>query len=284
MKTRSEYFTRDTDKCILCGLCVRACEEVTGRGVLGLVDRGFDTTVQPAMGLPLNQANCMSCGLCVSVCPTGALTENMNGMKAVPLPENMTVSKCNMCSAGCDIVVSHYGNAITKIVPLGGKNDDVLCERGRFLLAERFTMGNAMEGVQKAFANILKAGALSAGKIGVLISASCSEKQANDIMMFTSAFMPAFVSSNSIGKPIPEKYAQSVEFAAVKNGKAASISELTIGVNDEQLKKLGIKALSDADKAKIESGAIEMLMVFGDDIDDIDVSKVKNTEIFKLEF
>ena len=92
------------------------------------------------------------------------------------------------------------------------------------------------------------------------------------------------VSSNSIGKPIPEKYAQSVEFAAVKNGKAASISELTIGVNDEQLKKLGVKALSDADKAKIESGAIEMLMVFGDDIDDIDVSKVKNTEIFKLEF
>lgn len=284
MKTRSEYFTRDTDKCILCGLCVRACEEVTGRGVLGLVDRGFDTTVQPAMGLPLNQANCMSCGLCVSVCPTGALTENMNGMKAVPLPENMTVSKCNMCSAGCDLVVSHYGNAITKVVPLGGKKDDVLCERGRFLLAERFTMGNAMEGVQKAFANILKAGALSAGKIGVLVSASCSEKQAKDIMMFTSAFMPAFVSSNSIGKPIPEKYAQSVEFAAVKNGKAASISELTIGVNDEQLKKLGIKALSDADKAKIESGAIEMLMVFGDDIDDIDVSKVKNTEIFKLEF
>ena len=90
--------------------------------------------------------------------------------------------------------------------------------------------------------------------------------------------MPAFVASNSVGKAIPEKYRASVEFAAVKNGKAASISELTIGVNDEQLKKLGVKPLSDADKAKIESGAIEMLMVFGDDIDDIDVSKVKNMQ------
>ena len=50
------------------------------------------------------------------------------------------------------------------------------------------------------------------------------------------------------------------------------------------MKVLRSLALSDADKAKIESGAIEMLMVFGDDIDDIDVSKVKNTEIFKLEF
>jgi len=284
MKVRSEYFTRDTDKCILCGLCVRACEEVTGRGVLGLVDRGFDTTVQPAMGLPLNQADCMSCGLCVSVCPTGALTENMNGMKAVPLPENMFVHKCTLCSAGCDMMISHYGNAITKAVPMGGKNADVLCERGRFVLPERFTMGNAMEAVQKAFGKILKSGALSVGKIGVLISASCTEKQVNNILSFTAAIMPAFVASNSMGKPIPEKYRASVEFAAIKNGKAASIDELTIGVNDEILKKAGVTMLSEQQKAKIESGEIETLFVFGDDICDIDTSKVKNTEIVRIEF
>lgn len=284
MKVRSEYFTRDTDKCILCGLCVRACEEVTGRGVLGLVDRGFDTTVQPAMGLPLNQADCMSCGLCVSVCPTGALTENMNGMKAVPLPENMFVHKCTLCSAGCDMMISHYGNAITKAVPMGGKNADVLCERGRFVLPERFTMGNAMEAVQKAFGKILKSGALSVGKIGVLISASCTEKQVNNIISFTAAIMPAFVASNSMGKPIPEKYRASVEFAAIKNGKAASIDELTIGVNDEILKKAGVTMLSEQQKAKIESGEIETLFVFGDDICDIDTSKVKNTEIVRIEF
>lgn len=283
MKVRSEYFTRDTDKCILCGLCVRACEEVTGRGVLGLVDRGFDTTVQPAMGLPLNQANCMSCGLCVSVCPTGALTENMNGMKAVPLPENMFVHKCTLCSAGCDMMISHYGNAITKAVPMGGKNADVLCERGRFVLPERFTMGNAMEAVQKAFGKILKGGALSAGKIGVLISASCTEKQVNNILSFTAAIMPAFVASNSMGKPIPEKYRASVEFAVIKNGKASSIDELTIGVNDEILKKAGVTMLNEQQKAKIESGEIETLFVFGDDICDLDTSKVKNTEIIKLE-
>ena len=284
MRVRSEYFTRDTDKCILCGLCVRACEEVTGRGVLGLVDRGFDTTVQPAMGLPLNQADCMSCGLCVSVCPTGALTENMNGMKAVPLPENMFVHKCNMCSAGCDMMISHYGNAITKAVPMGGKEADVLCERGRFVLPERFTMGNAMEDVQKAFGKILKAGAISSGKIGVLISASCSEKQVNNILSFTAAIMPAFVSSNSMGKPIPEKYRASAEFAAIKNGKATKVEELTIGVNDAILAKAGVAALSAEQKAKIEAGEIETLFVFGDDICDIDTSKVKNTEIFKIEF
>ena len=96
--------------------------------------------------------------------------------------------------------------------------------------------------------------------------------------------MPAFVASNSVGKAIPEKYRDSVEFAAVKNGKASNIDELTIGVNDEILAKLGVMALTAEQKAKIESGDIEILFVFGDDIADIDTSKVKNTEIFKIEF
>ena len=178
------------------------------------------------------------------------------------------------------MMISHYGNAITKAVPMAGKNADVLCERGRFVLPERFTLGNAMEGVQKAFGKILKSGAISAGKIGVLISASCSEKQVEDILAFTVAIMPAFVASNSVGKPIPEKYRASVEFAAVKNGKVSDVSELTIGVNDKALAKLGVKALEAKQKAKIESGEIETLFVFGDDICDIDTSKVKNIEIF----
>ena len=96
--------------------------------------------------------------------------------------------------------------------------------------------------------------------------------------------MPAFVSSNSMGKPIPEKYRASAEFAAIKNGKATKVEELTIGVNDAILAKAGVAALSAEQKAKIEAGEIETLFVFGDDICDIDTSKVKNTEIFKIEF
>ncbi|MFR1518205.1 MAG: FAD-dependent oxidoreductase [Clostridia bacterium] len=284
MKAKSEYFTRDIDKCILCGLCVRACEEVTGRGVLGLVDRGFDTTVQPAMGLPLNQADCMSCGLCVSVCPTGALTENMNGMKATPLPENLFAYRCDLCSAGCDLLVSHYGNAVLKAVPINAKDGDVLCERGRFLLPQRFTMGDSLEDVKKALGRILKDGAICAGKIGVLISASCKEKQVEKIVAFASALMPAFIASNSMGKPLPEKYAVSAEFVALRNGKLAEGEELTIGVNDKILARCGVRPLDQKQRQMLASGAIETLLVFGDDICDIDLSKVKNTEIFKIEF
>ncbi len=283
LKTKSEYFTRDADKCILCGLCVRACEEVTGRGVLGLVDRGFDTTVQPAMGLPLKEADCMSCGLCVSVCPTGALTENMNGMKAVPLPENLFAYRCKLCSAGCDLLVSHYGNAILKAVPINAKDGDVLCERGRFLLPERYTLGDSIEDVRKALGKILKDGAISAGKIGVLVSASCGRKQVEKIVSFAAALMPGFIASNSMGRPVPDKYAASAAFAAVKNGKAADGSELTIGVNDDVLMKHGVKPLGAREKAMLESGGVETLFVFGDEISDLDLSKVKNVEIFKIE-
>ena len=79
-------------------------------------------------------------------------------------------------------------------------------------------------------------------------------------------------------------YDAAKSLAAIKNGKATSIDELTIGVNDEILKKAGVTMLNEQQKAKIESGEIETLFVFGDDICDLDTSKVKNTEIIKLEF
>ncbi|MDR2559328.1 MAG: FAD-dependent oxidoreductase [Oscillospiraceae bacterium] len=58
------------EKCILCGLCVRLCEEEIKAGVLGFVGRGFGTQVKPAGDL----TPCVSCGKCAEICPTGALT------------------------------------------------------------------------------------------------------------------------------------------------------------------------------------------------------------------
>lgn len=65
---------RDNNKCILCGDCVRMCEEVQGIGAIGFAYRGAKARVTPAYNRSLGEVNCVNCGQCVAVCPTGALT------------------------------------------------------------------------------------------------------------------------------------------------------------------------------------------------------------------
>ncbi len=70
---RLEVIERDQGKCILCSLCVRECREVAGKGILGLVDRGFNTVIRPEFRDSDIIAGCADCLECVNACPTGAL-------------------------------------------------------------------------------------------------------------------------------------------------------------------------------------------------------------------
>jgi len=71
--TTSMSIVRDPNKCILCGDCVRVCEEIQGIGVIGFTHRGAKAQVAPPFGKNLNDVDCIDCGLCVSHCPTAAL-------------------------------------------------------------------------------------------------------------------------------------------------------------------------------------------------------------------
>ncbi len=65
---------RDSNKCILCGACIRACTEVQGKSVLSFSNRGSKTVCAPAYGCKLEDVDCVYCGQCAAVCPTGALS------------------------------------------------------------------------------------------------------------------------------------------------------------------------------------------------------------------
>jgi len=73
----SSGIVRDAAKCILCGRCVRVCEESQAVACLDFTNRGSELIIATAMAKPLNFSNCINCGQCVMVCPTGALTEKI---------------------------------------------------------------------------------------------------------------------------------------------------------------------------------------------------------------
>ena len=64
---------RNEGKCILCGLCVRTCEEVAKKGILGLIGRGFTTVVKSEFRDSAVIADCINCHKCAEACPTGAM-------------------------------------------------------------------------------------------------------------------------------------------------------------------------------------------------------------------
>ncbi len=74
----SPGIVKDFAKCILCGRCVRVCEEVIDVSTFDFYKRGNMTSITTSMNKDLNFSNCINCGQCVLVCPTGALFEKTN--------------------------------------------------------------------------------------------------------------------------------------------------------------------------------------------------------------
>lgn len=90
----SPSIVRDPNKCVLCGRCVRICEEIQGVSAIDFVARGSRAHVAPAFEVGLNVSSCVNCGQCILVCPTGALREKSHikvVMDAINDPERVVI-------------------------------------------------------------------------------------------------------------------------------------------------------------------------------------------------
>jgi len=92
----SPSISRDPDKCILCGRCVRVCEEIMAVSAIDYINRGSRTVIGTTFNKGLNTSSCVNCGQCIMVCPTGALTEkgHINEIQmALRDPEKLVVAQ-----------------------------------------------------------------------------------------------------------------------------------------------------------------------------------------------
>jgi formate dehydrogenase alpha subunit len=126
------FIKRDMSKCILCGKCIRADQDLVCEGVLDYVDRGFPSRPATVLNLPLAEAGCTFCGTCMSFCPTGALVEA--GRTHVGTTARVAPSVCAYCACGCAVGLEISEDQVVGVVPDRERSEGgaTLCVRGHF--------------------------------------------------------------------------------------------------------------------------------------------------------
>ncbi len=126
---REPFFDRDYNLCILCGRCVRTCQEVRGEAVLSSnPDFHKDHWIGPES---LKESDCKFCGSCVDACPTGALYARFEKWQR---PERSTITVCPYCGVGCQMDIGILENRLVRVRGHRGSspNNGQLCVKGRF--------------------------------------------------------------------------------------------------------------------------------------------------------
>ncbi len=135
MELVNPLIVRDFSRCILCGRCVQACNEVQVNRAISFGYRGKSAKIVAAGDRPLKDSDCVFCGECVQACPVGALVEKKARYEWRPWEEEKKVrTTCTYCGVGCQVHLHVKGDRILKVtgVEEAEPNHGSLCVKGRF--------------------------------------------------------------------------------------------------------------------------------------------------------
>lgn len=142
INTKNPLIVREMERCIQCGRCVRACNDVRNVGVLQYNKKNGETYIGTQEDMPLGEVGCRFCGACVEVCPTGAL-QDAEGIFRTDIPREQALIPCQAeCPAHIDIPA--YIRAIKE-----GKCDEavaIIREKVPFPHALGYVCNNRCEG------------------------------------------------------------------------------------------------------------------------------------------
>jgi len=129
----NDYLVIDHNRCILCGRCIRTCDEIVGVHALDFGHRGWKDMVVADLNQPLGASSCISCGACFQVCPTGAIFSKSSAYKGKTEECRKVNSICPICGVGCEIEALVKDNRLVRIdSPDLSDKRGILCHKGRF--------------------------------------------------------------------------------------------------------------------------------------------------------
>ena len=134
LEDNKHLIRRDFSKCIMCGRCVRACNEKQVNQAISIGYRGAHNKIVTRSDNAYSDSDCVFCGECVQSCPVGALVEKKAIGLARPWETRKVRTTCPCCGVGCQLWLHVKGGKIVKVTGVDGAapNQGRLCVKGRF--------------------------------------------------------------------------------------------------------------------------------------------------------